>query len=103
MPKHTRPLYYILEDRVPVPVDLPTWSCFFVEGEDARIVAQTELPGVRVSTVFIGVDIAIDGPPMIFETMVGRDGGRSFRKHATWQEAEAAHWELVKRYAAPLN
>jgi hypothetical protein len=99
-----RPLYYILEGKTPVPADVATWGCFFVAAGKARVVADTELPGARVSTVFMGIDTQSEGPPELFETMADHDGGgRSFRKYATWEEAEAAHWELVKRYAAPLN
>jgi hypothetical protein len=99
-----RPLYYILADRVPVPCDVVTWGLWFCADDDRRVVAQTELPGGdRVSTVFVGVDTACMGPPGLFETMVDAAGRRSFRKHATWEEAETAHWALVKQCAAPLN
>lgn len=55
--------------------------------------AYDELNDVQVSTVFLGVSIAL------FETMVFGNGSYELdnysRRYATWNEAEVGHKEVV--------
>lgn len=56
-------------------------------------------PGaVYVSTVFLGIDIQVAGPPVLFETMTfGGAYDRAQRKHsATWDAAIAEHERHVR-------
>ncbi len=54
--------------------------------------------GLRVSTVFIGIDASLGRAkkPLLFETMVfgGSDDGAR-RKYPTWKEAKKGHKEAV--------
>lgn len=50
--------------------DLATWGKF-MENRDARRVGLEMIEGVKVSTVFLGVDHSWDGPPpLVWESMV---------------------------------
>ncbi len=83
---------YLLEGKTPVPCDdLLTWGRQFEKMD--RHVGFTEHGGVRVSTVFLGLDHAWgDGPPMIFETMIfGGEHDQYQERYSTWEEAEAGH------------
>lgn len=63
-----------------------------------RHVALTERGGIRVSTVFLGLDHSFsdDGPPVLFETMVfGGPMDGEQRRCGTWEEAEKQHDEVV--------
>lgn len=96
----------------PVPVEgLGDWADWM---ERARrtgemIVARTTLEHVWVSTVFLGLDhsFTLNGPPILFETMVfwnggpagapvtDHDGNEIFGRYATRAEAQAAHEKAV--------
>lgn len=91
---------YILEGHAPVPVDdVLVWGRWF-ESADRRV-AATESAGVRVSTVFIGLDHNFfgQGPPLLFETMIfGSDHpdlDAYQRRYSTWEEAEIGHLAAV--------
>jgi len=53
-------------NRAGEPIDLDTWAELFVAD---RKVADDMVDGVRVSTVFIGLDLGV-GEPQLFETMI---------------------------------
>jgi hypothetical protein len=80
--------------------DVVAWARWF-ESTD-RHVALTEFEdGVFVSTVFLGMDhnFYSKGPPILFETMIGKRNKMTNRstfeehqwRYATWDEAEAGH------------
>jgi len=89
---------YILVDRVPVPCpDLFKWGRFMEEAE--RHVAETMVEGVRVSTVFLGLDHEFgEGPPILFETMIfGGEHNQDYQTRCcTWDEAEKMHLVGIK-------
>ena len=66
-----------------------------------RHVALDFIAGIRVSTVFLGIDhnFSMSGRPILFETMVfvGR-WGRDFdtRRYCFYEQAEAGHKEIVE-------
>ena len=61
-----RPMYY---DRAGNPIDIGRWLDLKHDPSYYRI-AKTEVAGVwEVSTVWLGHDHAVFGPPIIFETM----------------------------------
>jgi len=83
---------YILVDRVPVSCpDLMKWGRFMQEAD--RHVAQTMVDGIRVSTVFLGLNHGWgDGPPVLFETMIfGGEHDEYQERCCTWAEAEEMH------------
>lgn len=100
--KHSsRPKYYRLVNKRAVPVagdDVMVWAREFERG-DKRRVDETRLPGgVRVSTVFLGLDHAWDaGPPLIFETMIfGGKHDEYQERYSTWKQAVAGHAKAVE-------
>lgn len=73
------------------------WATWF-EFED-RSVGNTYVGEVRVSTVFLGTDMAFGrGEPILFETMVfgGKYDGEGER-YRTYREAVSGHAEWVRR------
>jgi hypothetical protein len=94
-------IHYVLDaDNKVVEADLLEWAKFF-ENTPRRIVAVDQVrEGVTVSTVFLGIDHRFvgEGPPIVFETMVFRDGdGDEQMRYATWEEAERGHLAMVRK------
>lgn len=90
---------YILVDREPVlEPDLLEWARKF--GSCDRVVAQTEIEGGVISTVFLGLDHNWGaGPPLLFETMVFIDGESVLcERCSTWKQAEAQHAYILAQW-----
>ena len=94
---------YILRDRVPVPEpDLLKWARWFEEAD--RHVEDDTVGLWRVSTVFLGLDhsFSLDGPPVLFETMVFYSGGdrpyldHYMQRYRTWDEAVCGHRKILQ-------
>jgi len=84
-------MYWILKDKIPVKEpDLIEWAKWFQSAD--RIVEQTEIGDVKISTVFLGMDHGFTSGAEIFETMIfgGDDDGYTDR-YATWDEAVEGH------------
>ncbi len=84
--------YYILKDRIPAPATLCEYAQWM--DDEIRRVALDERDGVRVSTVFLGMDHSFGhgGPPILFETMVfGGEHDEYQERCSTYEEAEAMH------------
>lgn len=97
--------YYKLMGKLAVPVADPMeWARAFEDTH--RIVAQTKIGGIFVSTVFLGLDSSFreNGPPLIFETMIfrGGDGDDTFRC-SSWEEAEKQHADAVALVRAEIK
>jgi hypothetical protein len=77
--------------------DLMEWAMWMGTGE--RRVDFTDLIGIRVSTVFLGIDhnFSGHGPPVLWETMVfgEEEGGTRERRYTSRAEAIAGHAETV--------
>lgn len=87
------PKYYVLRDKVPVRATLFEWAAYFEKAD--RQVGNDMIDGVRISTVFLGLDHRWDmssGEPLLFETMVfgGKHDGYQVRA-CTWHQAEEQH------------
>lgn len=98
MSLHGRPRHFKLEgQRVVVALHFIEWA-LWVEHAD-RHVADDYVNGVRVSTVFLGLDHSWgSGPPILFETMIFGgwfDGWQ--RRYATWDQAETGHAVYLQR------
>lgn len=74
------------------------WAKWFEPRSQDRIVAQTQVGNIWISTVFLGVDYDFHekGVPLTFETMVFTNTRPTqTRRYATWEQAEAGHAEIV--------
>lgn len=74
------------------------------ENRDYKVVKQTTIGRLFVSTVWLGLDHSFgSGPPLIFETMVfdqGQDGTDvDCRRYSTEAEALAGHEEVLAEIA----
>ena len=88
---------YILKDGVPVPEsDLLAWAKW-LENDDNKRVAVTEVGEARISTVFLGLDHSFGtGAPVLFETMVfGGELDQHQQRYYTLEEAMIGHERIV--------
>ena len=71
--------------------DWREWGQWF-ETADRRV-AQETYNGVRISTVFLGIDHDFrGGPPLLFETMIfGGKHDQYQERYSTWEDAEDGH------------
>ena len=87
---------YILDGKEPKPIeDLLEWAKA-MERQN-RVVKQTQIGDVKVSTVFLGLDHSFGGgAPLLFETMIfgGKEDGYQDR-YSTWDEAIEGHKKAV--------
>lgn len=91
--------YFILEGKEAVPVESRTWGDWFETAE--RHVAFTEIDGLEISTVFLGLDHGhgFTNRPLLFETMVFNKGGdedQYMTRCTTWEEAEEMHKKAIE-------
>ncbi len=103
-----RSLYY---DRDGIPIsDMFVWGKLFRDHEYKRVGLDV-LSGYRISTVWMGLDHGYPpGPPLIFETMVFREGeGDPIRldmemmRYSTLVDAERGHKRMVELVRAALG
>lgn len=92
---------YIEVDGVPVAEpDLLTWARW-METAERRVVREVVIPGVEVSTVFLGTDLSFGlGPPLLYETMVFGQGNpldEEQERYSTREEALQGHVAMVAR------
>lgn len=79
--------------------DVFEWAGWYETSDEQRIVKQTELGGVLVSTVFLGIDHSFrpGSIPTLFETMVfGGDLDGWQERYATRTGALDGHEAAVK-------
>lgn len=76
-------------DRDGVPIGLGDWTALF-DDWDYRLVALTHIGGHRISTVWLGLNHSIVGPPTIFETMVAAENP---------DDTDHRWWDLQARYS----
>ena len=84
---------YILDGDTPVKCyDLESWARMF-ESSNRRIASDTLEGGIRVSTVFLGLDHQWgDGPPLLFETVIFGGPNDSYQeRYSTKAEALEGH------------
>lgn len=91
-------VYYILDGKKPIRCnDFIRWAWYC---RPNRQVANRKVNGVRVSTVFLGInhEFREDKRPILFETMIWIDGkpGNFQQRYSTWKEAEDGHYETIK-------
>ena len=88
--------HYILDGKTPREAELLEWARWY-ETAERHVAVDTLDGGVRVSTVFLGLNHQYgDGPPLIFETLIfGGPMGQDMWRYSTWQEAEEGHRAAV--------
>lgn len=83
--------YILDENNHPIEVeDLHVWASFMQGHEKNRQIAKDELPGgVRVSTVFLGLDHSFGevGLPVLWETMIFGGPNDQYQERYTSHEA----------------
>jgi len=82
---------FILDGHTAVPADFETWARWFEKAD--QHVAQTDIAHVKVSTVFMGMNYALDpGPRQLFETMIFGGPKDGYQERCeTWEQAEKMH------------
>lgn len=102
-PMQQKPNKFILDGHTPVPEhDLFKWGTWFENAENCKV-AQTEVNGAKVSTVFLALNHNFgEGTPILFETMIfGNDEFEDFQwRYSTWEQAEAGHEKAVSMLKA---
>jgi hypothetical protein len=92
---------YILDGQIPIPVgDLVEWAQWFEKAD--RHVAQDVIEGIRISTVFLGLDHSFGRTPypILFETMVfGGKFDQECERYATWEQAVVGHNQWCDKVA----
>lgn len=88
---------YILKWGVAIPEpDLIKWAQWM--GKPDRIIEQTTVEGLWVSTVFLGLDHNWgEGEPLLFETMVfSSERGESLRDSWGWEDLEMRRYSTLE-------
>ena len=92
-------IYYVLdENKKTIPCDLAEWSQRLKDSEGRRV-DQTNIDGIYISTVFIGLDPNYFGcHPLLFETMIfDKKGDEVYQTRcSTWYEAKEMHKKAIE-------
>lgn len=100
--------HWILKNGKVKKVDLYTWAEWFQNSPD-RIVAKTNVKGVGISTIFMGLDHNFDskGKPILFETMIFNshlDVLKQFQeRYTSLEDAKKGHKKAVNFVRRTLN
>lgn len=91
--------YILIDKEIKEAATLMEWVEWYENPENRRI-AQIKIKakGIRISTVFLGLDHSFDGgPPLLFETMIfGGEHDGYCERYVTYEEAEIGHQKAVK-------
>jgi len=92
---------YVLDEQhnIHAQPNIQKWGKWF-ETNSNRIVNQQMVGGVRVSTVFLGLDhdFSGEGPPILFETMIfGGKHDQDQQRCCTWDQALAMHQRMLEK------
>lgn len=97
--------YYRLDGTNVVECSLFEWAEAFKKSD--RIIKRTTLStGIRISTVFLGINHAFDlgNPPLLFETIIfGIEEDEYQTRCSTYQEALAMHEKALKHCCITLE
>lgn len=97
--------YWILVGHTPIEVEAEEWGPWFQNHTEDRTVGVFEHDGVRLSTVFLGVDHSFEWPepaiPTLFESMVfGGDYDGYQQRYRVLEEARDGHLMAAARLLA---
>src|SRR5450631_925844 len=96
--------FFRLDGHKPVPCTMLEWA-EYIDSDD-RIMAVEEHDGIRVSTVFLGLNHnhSSKGPPWLFETMIfGGKHKDSQWRYETWDEAMKGQLNACALAFTPSN
>ena len=85
--------YMLIDGEIVKTNDLLKWGAW-MEKRDERVIEQTDIEDVRVSTVFLGLDhrFTPGGPPILFETMIfGGEHDQYQDRCCTLEDARKMH------------
>lgn len=90
------------ENKVPHICTLEEYAEWSKEGQEVRIMKQSYIKNVFISTVFLGIDHSYDDAPshipVLFETMIdGMGSDQELERYVTYGEAIKGHWKHVGR------
>jgi hypothetical protein len=98
--------FYILKNHIAIKApNLETWARW-MEDENHRRVARTEVEGIVISTVFLGLNhnFFSDKKPILFETMTFIEGQGEWQERcSTWAEAVLRHQAMCEKVEGYLN
>lgn len=84
-------------DKSGVPIDMDVCSRLLQDAE-YRKVGLSDQNGVSISTVWLGLNHAWSGPPLIFETMVfGGEFDGEQERYSTLEEAIKGHEAMIEK------
>ena len=115
-----RPVLYICnEEGIPVALrernrhEVLRWGEFMEKSENKIVKRSRGSNGRVVSTVFLGVDYAFQGPPVVWETMVFHEKPEA--EDQSWmdldcdrcagnrEQAEAMHEKMCRKHNVPVE
>jgi hypothetical protein len=81
----------------PIPCDMETWANKFGD-MSYRKVAQDEVGGTTISTVFLGLDHGFgEGPPILWETCIFfSEGSDVIERYTSYEDAVEGHQKVVE-------
>jgi hypothetical protein len=85
-------VHYILNGKTPMPIsNILEWAKWYETHN--RTVEKTEIRGIIISTVFLGIDhnYSKEGNPILFETMIFKWNDDYCERYSTWDEALEGH------------
>lgn len=83
-------------DRDGEPITLEQWGGLVLDRDYPQI-ATHWVRDWAISTVWLGMNLAMTGPPHIFQTMVlAPDGDTRVERYSSEEEARAGHLQIVK-------
>jgi hypothetical protein len=95
--------YYLDKDDTIVPVDdfnNPEWLCFMKDIARRRLATDVVSDGIKVSTVFLGIDHGHGAPgnvPVLWETLVfGGPLDGEMRRYTSKEEALKGHEDMLR-------
>lgn len=79
--------------------DLMTWAEWFEKSLLQRRILLDEIGGVKISTVFLGLNHRWgEGPPILFESMIfGGKYDQDMERYETKEQALAGHARMLER------
>lgn len=87
--------YFLNEDKTYRPCAVLEWAKQF-ETMDRRV-AEDFVNDIRISTVWMGYNIHYINPPLVFETMIFKNGKEIYcTRCSTWDEAKQQHKIALK-------
>lgn len=93
----TNKKYILGKNHELIETDLMTWVEFFDDINNRRV-AKDIINGVKISTIFLGIDHNFgEGKPLLFETMIfGGKHDQYQERYPNWNEALAGHKKAVE-------